>query len=309
VPGTGTGTNGQTLTVTPFQDLDPDGQELLVEGAGYDPNVGVYVALCKDQGPNVPPSPCIGGSGEQSGSSSSAWITNDDTFASLRTTTFGAGGTFSVTIDVTAADEFMDCYDATTTCVLASRADHTATSNRTADVKVPVFFEGQIPVEPEPPTPPSTTATIDKTSVVAGESLTVSGEGFLPGEQVQVWLHSEPELMGVVVADELGKVSSTFTVPSTTPAGTHHVELYGITSALRLVSPTFTVIAAAVPAAAAVTPTTTTGTLPVTGAGLALPAAGVALAGLGAVLAASARRAAAPATTARTGAPNQEPPA
>ena len=156
-PGHGIGPLGQSLSVTPYADLDPDGQDLLVEGAGYDPEVGIYAAVCVDQGPNLPPSPCLGGSGEQSGSSSSAWITNEEIFAGLRTAPFGPGGSFSVTIDVTAADELMDCYDPATTCVLATRADHTATSNRTADVKIPIFFEGQIPVDPNrrpSPTPP-----------------------------------------------------------------------------------------------------------------------------------------------------------
>jgi hypothetical protein len=296
--GTGTGTHGQTLRVTPYSELDPDGQDLVVEGAGFDPAVGIYAALCVDQGPNLPPSPCVGGSGESSGSSSSAWITDNEQFASLRTAPFGAGGSFSVTLHVTAADESIDCYDAATTCVLATRADHTASANRTADVKVPVFFEGQTPVTPDPdPTP--TEATVDTTTVELGGQMTVTGEGFIAGEQVQVWLHSEPQLMGVTVADALGKVSYTFTVPTTLEVGTHHVELYGITSALRLISPDFSVVAASVPAvaaaAAAATPpaapsTTTTGTLPVTGSGPALPIAGVVLIGLGAVLAASAQR-------------------
>ena len=291
-PGTGTGPLGQTLTVTPYADLDPEGQDLLVEGTGYDPEVGVYAAVCVDQGPNLPPSPCLGGSGEQSATSSSAWITNEEMFASLRTAPFGPGGSFSVTVNVTAADELMDCYDPATTCVLATRADHTATTDRSADVKIPIFFEGQTPVAPEPPAVPDTTATIDRTSVVAGGEITVSGQGFLPGEQVQVWLHSDPELLAVVVADSLGKVNTAVTIPTTTPAGTHHLELTGVASALRLVSPTFTVIAAAVtPATTAATPaTTTTGTLPVTGAAsLALIVTGLALLVLGLVLAGPAR--------------------
>ena len=300
VPGTGTGKNGQILTVTPFSELDPDGQDLVVEGTGYDPAIGVYVALCVDKGPNVAPSPCVGGSGESSGSSSSAWITDDDQWAGQRTTTFGPGGTFEVTIHVTASDEFMDCYDEGTTCVVATRADHTASSNRTADVKVPVYFTGQVvPVDPDPE-PEPTAATINVTSVVAGGEVTVAGEGFLPGEQVQVWLHSDPQLMGVVVADAVGKVDYSFIVPATTEAGTHHVELYGITSALRLISPSFSVVAAAIPAAVAATPTTTTvttatatattGSLPVTGSTLVLPVAGVVLLALGLVLAGPARR-------------------
>jgi len=299
--GTGTGSSGKTLTVTPFSGLDPDGQDVVVEGTGYDPAVGVYAALCVDNGPNLAPSPCVGGSGESSSSSSSVWITDDETFAALRTSAFGPGGTFSVAVTVTAADEFMDCYDPATTCVLATRADHTASSDRSADVKIPVYFEGQtVPVNPEPDPEPPTAATIDKAVVEAGGELTVTGAGFLPGEQVQVWLHSEPQLMGVVVADAVGSVSSTFTVPTTAEVGTHHVELYGITSALRLISPDFSVVAATVPAAAAAaatpparssTPTTAaTGTLPVTGGSVVLVVVGTALLALGLVLAGATRR-------------------
>lgn len=68
---------------------------------------------------------------------------------------------------------------------------------------------------------PEPEATVDQSSVEAGETLLVEGSGFLPGEQVQIWLHSDPVLLATVVADSAGTISHLAMVPADTPAGTH----------------------------------------------------------------------------------------
>ncbi|MFE6938411.1 immunoglobulin I-set domain protein [Streptomyces chartreusis] len=144
--GTATGPNGQRLTVTPVNDLATKNQTLKVTGSGYDTKKGIYVALCVDNGDGEPPTPCIGGVDMSGGSHSSAWISSDPPdYAEELAVPYGAGGTFEVELSVDAEDEYTDCFKAT--CVLATRNDHTLSGDRSQDVKVPVRFVGQNPVD------------------------------------------------------------------------------------------------------------------------------------------------------------------
>jgi hypothetical protein len=293
--------NGQRLTVTPSDGLDPDGASVRVTGSGYDTSLGVYVALCVDQGPTAAPSPCVGGVDLEGSGSSSAWISSTPPpYAVDLATPYGPGGTFDVTLNVTASDEFVDCLAEGTRCVIATRADHTASADRSADVRVPVSFRGQAPAPP--PVDPRPSLSLDATSVRAGDPLTVTGSGFLAGEQVQVWLLSDPVLLGVAVADQDGSVSERVTIPAATPPGVHHVELRGLTSGRTVRSGELTVLAAdpgpgpdAAPAAlvspAAAPAGAPAGTaLALTGGGLGAAALGAVLLGLGLALLSTTRR-------------------
>ncbi|MEU8748995.1 immunoglobulin domain-containing protein [Streptomyces chartreusis] len=141
-----TGPNGQKLTVTPVNDLATKNQTLKVTGSGYDTRKGIYVALCVDNGDGELPTPCIGGVDMSGGSHSSAWISSDPPdYGEELAVPYGAGGTFEVELTVDAKDEYTDCFKAT--CVLATRNDHTLSGDRSQDVKVPVAFVGQDPVD------------------------------------------------------------------------------------------------------------------------------------------------------------------
>ncbi|MFE5887924.1 immunoglobulin I-set domain protein [Streptomyces sp. NPDC056462] len=141
-----TGPNGQKLTVTPVNNLATENQTLKVTGSGYDPRKGIYVALCVDNGDGELPTPCIGGVDMTGGSHSSAWISSDPPdYGEDLAIPYGAGGTFEVELTVDAKDEYTDCFKAT--CVLATRNDHTLSGDRSQDVRVPVGFVGQAPVD------------------------------------------------------------------------------------------------------------------------------------------------------------------
>ncbi|WP_328874844.1 immunoglobulin I-set domain protein [Streptomyces sp. NBC_00287] len=141
-----TGPEGQKLTVTPVNHLATENQTLKVTGSGYDVDKGIYVALCVDNGAGELPTPCIGGVDMSGGSHSSAWISsNPPDYGEDLAIPYGNGGTFEVELTVDAKDEFTDCFKAK--CVLATRADHTLSGDRTQDVKVPVSFIGQDPVD------------------------------------------------------------------------------------------------------------------------------------------------------------------
>ncbi|SDN26901.1 Immunoglobulin I-set domain-containing protein [Streptomyces sp. cf386] len=141
-----TGPNGQKLTVTPVNNLATEDQTLKITGTGYDTKKGIYVALCVDNGDGELPTPCIGGVDMTGGSHSSAWISsNPPDYGENLAIPYGTGGTFDIELTVDAKDAYTDCFKAK--CVLATRNDHTLSGDRSQDVKVPVSFVGQDPVD------------------------------------------------------------------------------------------------------------------------------------------------------------------
>ncbi len=129
--------------------------------------------------------------------------------------------------------------------------------------------------------PATGTITLDKTEVEPGGSVAVSCTGFAPGTPVEVYLHSDPILLGTVNAGEDGTITFDAEIPANTPTGPHTLECRGTGqdgNALSL-SAQFTVVSAT-------TATTTSGTLPRTGSdstnlvriGIVLIVAGAALA-------------------------------
>ncbi len=111
-----------------------------MSGKGFDTGKGIYVAFCKDNGPGKPPGPCGGGADTTGSAGASHWISdNPPAYGRNLAVGYGSGGTFSVTLNVSAKlSDTVDC--AATTCVVASRADHTRGQDRTQDVRVPVSF-------------------------------------------------------------------------------------------------------------------------------------------------------------------------
>lgn len=129
------------------------GQHLVVTGSGYDPDRGIYVAVCAiPADPATKPGPCLGGvpaGGEQEVDEGavqyapSNWI-NDDWAWKL----FGArsyddreAGTFTAYLEMPAAsDDHVDCREVA--CGIYTRNDHTAANDRVQDLYIPVGFAG-----------------------------------------------------------------------------------------------------------------------------------------------------------------------
>ena len=128
------------------------GDRLVVRGSGFDPSVGIYVAICKvPDSLTEKPGPCLGGVPElEEGSeaqpgaiewAASNWI-NDDWAWKL----FGARsfddkelGTFTAYLLVPdSSDEFVDC--SVDQCGVYTRNDHTALDDRRQDLYLPVGF-------------------------------------------------------------------------------------------------------------------------------------------------------------------------
>lgn len=132
------GPAGQTLTVNATNVID--GQVLTVSGAKYNTKVGIYLAFCVVGAKGVAPGPCGGGVNASGTASSSIWISsNPPAYGKSLAIAFSKSGGFERKIKVTRYIGTVDC--AVSKCAVVTRADHTQSSNRKADVFVPLKFK------------------------------------------------------------------------------------------------------------------------------------------------------------------------
>lgn len=173
---TGQGTQGPSLTVPKTTNLNPAGETVTVTGSGYDTTKGIYLALCVDNGPGVAPSPCIGGADMEGSSGSQVWISsNPPPYGEGLAKPYGPDGTFTFTLRLVAKDTMgNDCTKVR--CSVVTRADHTRTSDRTQDVRIPVTFGA---VQSNSPTPDTSTAAGNPTNNPTQSANTPPG-GTLP---------------------------------------------------------------------------------------------------------------------------------
>lgn len=127
------------------------GDVLVVDGTGFNADIGMYVAICAvPAGADQKPSPCLGGvpSGAKDGAAagatalSSVWITDAWAWRAFATQGFDNPklGTFSARVTVPDPVEgTLDCR--VSQCAIATRADHTAASDRVQDMLLPVKFQ------------------------------------------------------------------------------------------------------------------------------------------------------------------------
>jgi hypothetical protein len=131
--------NGQTITSSLKRGLDPAGQLLTIKGKGFNPAVGIYVALCVTPAQGAKPGPCGGGIDMDGSSQASAWISsNPPPYARNLTSPYGKKGSFTTRIKVSPMIGDVDCR--TVSCSIVARADHLQGANRRYDVAIPVSF-------------------------------------------------------------------------------------------------------------------------------------------------------------------------
>jgi hypothetical protein len=132
----------RSLTVTPAKQLATDGARVRVTGKGFDPRIGIYVALCvtPQRGSRVAPGPCGGGINIEGTGAASAWISsNPPSYGKSLATPYRKGGRFAVTLTISPMIGDIDCR--TTACAVVTRADHLRSFDRSADLFVPVTFK------------------------------------------------------------------------------------------------------------------------------------------------------------------------
>lgn len=122
------------------------------------------------------------------------------------------------------------------------------------------------------------TFTIPSTSFRSGSTLTLTGTGALAGSTVTVQLFSTPQLLGSIPVSNAGTFSGSATIPSSTPAGTHTLQM--VTTAANG-TPVIVELGVTVDGSSA---------LPITGAVLWPAFIGLVLLGLGALAVVARRR-------------------
>ncbi|MGY1553102.1 hypothetical protein ACW5CM_15080 [Microbacterium sp. A588] len=71
---------------------------------------------------------------------------------------------------------------------------------------------------------------LSSASVPAAGNITVNASGFAPGEQLEVWLHSDPWRLTTATADSNGAVSMSVGIAGGTESGEHQIEVRGAKS-------------------------------------------------------------------------------
>lgn len=127
------------------------GEVLVIDGKGFNAGIGIYVAICGvPASSNEKPSPCLGGvpSGAKDGAAagatalSSVWITDDWAWRAFATQGYDDAGQGSFSARITVPDPIEGALDCRVSqCAIATRADHTASSDRVQDMLLPVKFK------------------------------------------------------------------------------------------------------------------------------------------------------------------------
>lgn len=129
------------------------GDRFVVSGSGFDPERGIYVAICAiPDDPTIKPGPCLGGVPAQEATdveagtiqfAASNWINDDWAWRLFGARSFDDrdSGTFTAYLEVPeTADEHVDCREVA--CAVYTRNDHTAASDRVQDLYIPLGFVG-----------------------------------------------------------------------------------------------------------------------------------------------------------------------
>ncbi|WP_202875628.1 hypothetical protein [Kribbella speibonae] len=179
-----TGPQGQEVTASQSSGLNPAGTAVTVRGSGFDLNKGIYVVFCVNKGAGQMPTPCLGGVDMKGDSGSSAWISSNppsygEGLAKPFTEVNGKGS-FEVRLQVKSKDQFTNCLDkkvAPLGCVIGTRADHTRTADRSADVLIPVTFAGSSSTPSATPSSSAPTSSRPSSPVASSSSSAPSTEG------------------------------------------------------------------------------------------------------------------------------------
>lgn len=129
--------------------LPSGGGTVVVAGAGYNRAQGIFLAFCAipdSVRPGDPatyttlPTPCLGGREAKDGSARR--ITDTATGTPGITLPYGPGGSFVTTLTIRPQlADGVEC-DAGVRCAIVTRADFTATGDRSYDQYLPVSFQG-----------------------------------------------------------------------------------------------------------------------------------------------------------------------
>ncbi len=243
----GTGASPTRLVVTPTAGLPPSGAQITVSGSGFDPGHDLWVAVCQDDG--VAPAAllrCVGGPiPNQNATAGWGVVTSakQPPYPGPVVTSWGSGGSFELTLQLPSAlSQAADCVSAPCSVYTRSADD----DDRSQDLRVGIAFapppglgtSGTTPTTGSAGTTagartiggvPTTVSPeiILQTAITAGAEQTVLFTGFVPDEDVDVTLYSDPLTLPPAVADSNGNVRISFNVPADLPPGEHLLQAVG----------------------------------------------------------------------------------
>ena len=93
---------------------------------------------------------------------------------------------------------------------------------------VPTPTPTPVPTPTPTPAPGGPSIEVDDSTTLPGQSIKVSGQGYMGGSDVEIWLRSTPVLLETVVADPDGTFAATVRIPSDTSAGDHSIVSVGL---------------------------------------------------------------------------------
>lgn len=131
------GARGEKLSVS--QSTVKAGGIVKVEGRKFNPEVGIYLALCKIPAIGALPTPCS--SVDMSGKSNTGyWISsNAPSYAKGLTKPFKKSGSFTVKLKLNPKINDFTCGNRD--CAITVRADHLRTGDRSYDMYLPIKFK------------------------------------------------------------------------------------------------------------------------------------------------------------------------
>jgi hypothetical protein len=156
VPAEAVAQGGQRLTVSKSSGVSRAGERVTVSGSGYDETKGIYIAFCVDNGAGKLPTPCGGGADLSGSLGASHWISsNPPSYGEGLAVPYGPNGSFRVQLSLTVKIGDVDC--TVRTCSVVTRNDHTRSSDRGQDVRVPIRFAAAPGGDTPPAARPTTT--------------------------------------------------------------------------------------------------------------------------------------------------------
>ncbi|WP_082514781.1 pullulanase-type alpha-1,6-glucosidase [Yonghaparkia sp. Root332] len=78
---------------------------------------------------------------------------------------------------------------------------------------------------------------VSSSTLAPASTVALAARGFQPGERVQLWMHSTPQLLVATIADASGGVSLEIAVPADAELGSHEFRLVGLDSGLEATAP------------------------------------------------------------------------
>lgn len=177
----------RSLSASQTADLDPAGQTVTIRVQGFDVNKGYYVAFCLIPPVNQPPTPCGGGRADQTGAvGASFWLRGDDYGRQNSATPLNPDGSYEGQMTLNPQiNDAIDCRQAR--CAIVTRMDHKATTDRSADLILPVTFGapraggGSSTTVAPAPTVPTTLPALQPTQVAPTATVDADGTSVSDG--------------------------------------------------------------------------------------------------------------------------------